>query len=239
MRRQPPACKSGRTPARGGLVTPGWAEPVPDTDVVWVKEGQQREGRVMKVTSIRGSLVTGAAGMLLAAGAITGANQAAGQQAVEAQQAQQEQIEVGRGLLPEPQWQYYDHLRPGTGALAWLPFQEVLGSAVLDDTGQPIGEIIGLVRSQAEDDFYAVVEPVPEHQVVVPARHLEVRGDRQIVFTAPEPIEMMPAWGEVGPQMVTLAELPREPQPMQPQMQPQVQPQTPVQTPVLPEVQIQ
>lgn len=191
----------------------------------------------MKISRIRGCLLASTAAALLAAGTASAQQEQQAQQPME-QQAQQfdQAIEVGRGLLPEPQWQFYDHLQPGTGALAWLSFDEMLGSAVLDDAGQPIGEIIGLVRSQAEDEFYAVVEPVPEHHVVVPATQLEVRGDRQIVYTAPGPIEMMPTWGDVEAEMATLAALPREPQPpaaaevqpqaqpMQPGMQPQVQP---------------
>lgn len=183
----------------------------------------------MQISRFRGCLFASTAAALLAAGTAWAQQEQTGQQPMDqqqaAQQAQQpgEGMEVGRGPLPESQWEYYDHLQPRTGVLAWLPFEEVLGSAVLDDAGQPIGEIIGLVRSQTEDEFYAVVEPVPDHQVVVPARQLEVRGDRQIVFTAQEPIEMMPTWDDVGQGMATLAALPREPQPA---AQPGIQPQT-------------
>lgn len=162
------------------------------------------------MTRIRGFLLASTAGALLATGSMITAGevlaQQAGQEQVVTQQGQQQvgqqqmgqdQPEIGKGPLPEPQWQFYDHLNPKQGPLAWLPFEEVVGSEVRSQDGQTIGAIIDLVRDRTEGDFYAVVTPAGSQQrAIVPMNHFEVQGDRQIVFAAPEPMESMAAYNE-------------------------------------------
>ena len=90
----------------------------------------------------------------------------------------------------QPEWQQYDQLDERYGPLAWLTFGEVIGSQVVDEQGQPVGEIVHLVRAKDDGMFYAVMDTAAaagEGDQVVPLDHLEVVGeteqDRQIVLT--------------------------------------------------------
>ena len=81
-----------------------------------------------------------------------------------------------------PEWQRYDQLDERFGPLAWLTFGEVIGSAVVDEQGDKVGEIVGLVRAKSDGMFYAVIDadaPDGAGEQVVPVDHFEVVGDSQ------------------------------------------------------------
>jgi len=89
----------------------------------------------------------------------------------------------------QPEWQQYDQLDERYGPLAWLTFGEVIGSEVVNEQGDKVGEIVHLVRAKDDGMFYAVMgteATMGEGDQVVPLDHLEVIGeteqDRQIVL---------------------------------------------------------
>ena len=89
-----------------------------------------------------------------------------------------------------PEWQQYDKLDDRYGALAWLTFGEVIGAPVVNEQGEPVGEIVHLVRAKDDGMFYAVIDAAAsygEGDRVVSVDEFEVVGDseqdRQIVMT--------------------------------------------------------
>ena len=89
----------------------------------------------------------------------------------------------------EPEWQVFDKLDDRYGALAWLTFGQVIGAQVVNKQGEPVGEIVHLVRAKDDGMFYAVIDAAAsygEGDRVVSVDELEVVGDseqdRQIVL---------------------------------------------------------
>lgn len=111
----------------------------------------------MDGTRYRALCVAGTMGLLLASGSAALAQQATDQ----------------------PEWQQYDQLDERYGPLAWLTFGEVLGSPVVDKQGEPIGEIVHLLRAKSGGMFYVVVDTLEARgdDQIVPVDHFEVVGD--------------------------------------------------------------
>jgi hypothetical protein len=89
-----------------------------------------------------------------------------------------------------PEWQQYDKLDDRYGPLAWLTVEQVMGAPVVDEQGEPVGEIVHLLREKSGGMFYVVVdapETAGQEDHVVPVDHFEVVGDdqasRKIVMT--------------------------------------------------------
>ena len=125
----------------------------------------------------------------------TAALLAAGPASAQEQQADR----VGRASIPSPEWQFYaKEMDPRYGPLAWLTFDQVIGSQVEDEQGQAVGEIVNLVRAKADGAFYAVMEPSGAGEpTVVPVGQLKVVGDEdspELVYASQEPISAMPAY---------------------------------------------
>jgi PRC-barrel domain len=116
----------------------------------------------MDCTKYRNACAAAAVALALAGGSTMAVAQNAGQQ--------------------QPEWQQYDKLDDRFGPLAWLTFGEVIGAPVVDKQGEPVGEIIHLVRAKDDGMFYAVVDAQAsfgEGDQVVPVDHFEVVGDDQ------------------------------------------------------------
>ena len=154
--------------------------------------------------------------MLITAGAVAGSLAVGPAMAADQSASTEGQTgDVGRASLPSPEWQFYaKELDPRYGVLAWLTFDEVLGSQVADQQGQAIGEIVHLVRAKADGMFYAVMDVDDawediDQAVVVPVGQLKVVGDEespQIVYAGQDPIGTMPAYDAADHDMARSAE---------------------------------
>lgn len=87
-----------------------------------------------------------------------------------------------------------DEIDTKYGPLAWLTFDEVIGAEVVDADGDPVGEIIGLVRERPQGDFFAVVDTGVGEGAVVPIDHFEIAEDKIAMSGEAGDPESMPAY---------------------------------------------
>lgn len=117
-----------------------------------------------------------------------------GQQAAQSGQGTgQDEVTIGGGLeMPR------DQIDAKYGPLAWLTYEEVIGAQVIDHDGDPIAEILALVRDRSTDSFYAVLDNGGGAGVVVPIDRFEIAdGDRIAMAGSADDLESMPAY-DVG-----------------------------------------
>lgn len=124
---------------------------------------------------------TGAAG--------TGQQSTSGDQAAASSGAQAETT-IGGGLdMPR------EAIDAKYGPLAWLGFDEIIGAQVVDPEGDPIAQIIALVRDRSSDDFFAVVDAGDRDGILVPIDRFEIAdGDRIAMAGDPGDLQNMPAY---------------------------------------------
>ncbi|MDX1540560.1 MAG: PRC-barrel domain-containing protein, partial [Geminicoccaceae bacterium] len=87
-----------------------------------------------------------------------------------------------------------DEIDTKYGPLAWATFDEVIGADVVSAKGEPVGEIVALVRERPMGDFFAVLSDGGD-QVIVPIKAFEIAEDDRIAMVGgEEDLEGMPEY---------------------------------------------
>jgi hypothetical protein len=79
----------------------------------------------------------------------------------------------------KPEWQRYAGMHNPYGPLAWLTFDQMIGSRVTNKQGTTVGTVVGLLRDRSNNDFYALLDTVGDGRgdQIVPVDHMKVVGN--------------------------------------------------------------